>query len=206
MDPAEVKQEIRKRKKAWRRKLSPEERYQRSVAIFEKWRGRFSMKTTCYLHVYQPIDKLNEVDTGPIMDYVYERHPHVRPVVPVMNPMRNELEHVELTDEVYLAPNAWGIPEPVMPFRKVFPMILDMVLVPMLAFDMEGNRLGYGKGYYDRFLRLLRPGCLIVGLCYDEGKERNQLPIYETDVPMDFVVTEQRVYRFCDNSKTPGSV
>jgi len=82
-------------------------------------------------------------------------------------------------------------------------MVLDMVLVPMLAFDMAGNRLGYGKGFYDRFLSLVRPKCLIVGLCYEEGKVETGLPIEKTDIPMDFVVTEQRVYQFCDNSKAP---
>ncbi len=203
MDSIALKKNIRKEKKAWRKTLSPEEKAARGQKIFEKWRGRFSLKPICYLHLYQPITALHEVDTLPIQRYVDHRHTHVRMVVPVVNPLKNQLDHVELTHEIELVENDWGIPEPRMPFNKVFPMVLDMVLVPMLAFDMAGNRLGYGKGFYDRFLSLVRPKCLIVGLCYEEGKVETGLPIEKTDIPMDFVVTEQRVYQFCDNSKAP---
>jgi len=187
----------------WRKTLGADEIHRRSERIFEKWRGRFSMKTICYLHVYQTMDRLQEVDTAPILRYVDERHPHVRVVVPVVNSLKEELEHVEMTRDIELVKNRWGIPEPRMPFNRVFPMVLDMVIVPMLAFDMQGQRLGYGKGYYDRFLKLVRPNCLRVGLCYEEGRQEEPLPTYPTDIPMDFVVTEQRVYRFCDNSKAP---
>lgn len=201
MDTAALKKEIRKQKLAARQALDKDVILAKSEEIFLKWRGRFSLKPLVYLHVFQTIVGKKEIDTGFVMDYAWSRHPHVKIVIPVVNPLENSLEHVELNAEVELAPNSWGIPEPVKPYKKVYPSMIDMVLVPMLAFDKEGNRLGYGKGFYDKFLSLLRPQCLVVGLCLDDGLVEEGLPVNEFDVPMDYVVTESLVYKFCDNSK-----
>lgn len=196
MDTAALKQALRKEKLAARKALSSEEIAEMSERIFLKWRGRFSLKPIVYLHLFQSIIRNNEIDTAPIMDYARMKHPHVRMVIPVVNPNTGTLDHVELLNEIELVENEWGIPEPKKPFQKTYPTMLDMVLVPMLAFDMEGNRLGYGKGYYDKFLSLVRPKCLKVGLCLEAGRVDEGLPTDEFDVPMDFVVTENLVYKF----------
>ena len=203
MDPTRLKKELRAEKMAWRRTLRERERIQRSQRIFEKWRGRFSMRLFVNVHLYRTLHEQFEVDTQPVIHYVRERHPQVRLIIPVVNPLRNELDHVELVDDMHMEKNRWGILEPVMPYKRVFPIVLDMVIVPMLAFDMTGNRLGYGGGFYDKCLPLVRPKCLRVGFCFEEGKVEEGLPTDEYDVPLDFVVTEQRAYRFCDNEKAP---
>ena len=76
--------------------------------------------------------------------------------------------------------------------RKVLPEQIDVVLVPGLAFDLEGNRLGRGKGYYDRFLRSLPPGTLTIGLAL-EAMIRDTVPHDENDCPVNMIVTECRV-------------
>ena len=77
--------------------------------------------------------------------------------------------------------------------RQVLPEQIDVVLVPGLAFDPLGNRLGRGRGYYDRFLRRLPAGALTIGLALDT-MIRNQIPYGENDYPVKMVVTEIRVY------------
>jgi len=75
--------------------------------------------------------------------------------------------------------------------RQIVPEQIDVVLVPGLAFDRFGNRLGRGRGYYDRFLRRLPANVLTIGLAL-EGMLRDQIPHDENDCPVKMVVTESR--------------
>jgi 5-formyltetrahydrofolate cyclo-ligase len=70
-----------------------------------------------------------------------------------------------------------------------------MVIVPMLAFDRQGNRVGYGKGYYDSFLKQCRPDCIKVGVCYFEPIAQID-DAGDFDVPLNFCITPQQVYVF----------
>ena len=70
---------------------------------------------------------------------------------------------------------------------------IDVVLVPGLAFDRFGNRLGRGKGYYDRFLRRLSAEVLTIGLAFD-GTIRDQIPCDENDCPVNVVVTDSNLF------------
>jgi len=95
-----------------------------------------------------------------------------------------------------LAPGAFGVMEPD-PSRceKVEPGSLDALIVPGVAFDEGGNRLGHGLGFYDRFLKPgPRPGVRI-GLCFDKQIHQKPLPHEAHDVKMDFIVSEKRVLR-----------
>ncbi|MDT8406996.1 MAG: 5-formyltetrahydrofolate cyclo-ligase [Methylococcales bacterium] len=81
-----------------------------------------------------------------------------------------------------------------MPTRCIAPKALDVVLVPGLAFDAHGGRLGYGAGYYDRLLARLRPEAVTIGLAF-ECQRVAQVPMAAHDVPLDCLVTEAAVYR-----------
>ena len=92
-----------------------------------------------------------------------------------------------------LVPGTWGIPEPSAarrgaPERRIVPAALDLVVVPGLAFDRRGRRLGHGKGYYDRLLA--RTPAVRVGLCY-EVQVFPEVPAGPHDAPMDWLVTER---------------
>ncbi len=201
MDYRALKKDLRKRLDQERRALTPEVMAEKSKQVFERWLARFTMKPVLYLHLFQSIKKRNEIDTQYYMDYVRSRHDHVKIVVPVINPYSDHLWHVELLNDIEMEVNHFGIPEPKLPHKKVFPMQLDMVLIPMLGFDMAGNRLGYGKGMYDRFLELTHPECIKVGLCLEQGKIEEGLPTEPHDIPLDYVVTESAVYRFSGNTQ-----
>ena len=94
--------------------------------------------------------------------------------------------------------NPYGIAEP-LPYQIIAPEALDMVLLPLIGFDLEGHRLGSGKGYYDRtfsFLtRITGKKPYLVGLAYECQKTKTFLP-EKWDIPMDAVVTEERMYIF----------
>lgn len=88
------------------------------------------------------------------------------------------------------------------PFGAMIPMVDDFIepeilIVPLVAFDMQGGRLGYGGGFYDRTLELLRNhrATLAIGFAFDT-QETSNLPLEPTDQPLDMVVTEKRVLTF----------
>jgi 5-formyltetrahydrofolate cyclo-ligase len=86
-----------------------------------------------------------------------------------------------------------GIAEPdASVLRRVDPLEIDMVVVPGVAFDGARNRIGYGGGYYDRFLRTLRPDCLKAGVAF-ELQVFDSIPAAEYDLPVDIIVTEERI-------------
>ena len=76
----------------------------------------------------------------------------------------------------------------------VDPKIIDLCLIPGLAFDLEGHRIGFGAGYYDRFLPLLKPGTPKMALAFDFQISPKPLPHEAHDVKLDFICTEKKVY------------
>lgn len=199
MDSVALKKALRKDLLARRSELTDEWVRKASADMFIKWRNRFSMRQVAWIHVFQSIVERHEVDTAPFMHYLRTKHSRVNIVVPVVDVAHDILRHVHVHDEIELVKNRWGIPEPKMPVEYVQPMMLDMVLVPLLGFDLQGNRIGYGKGYYDKFLELVRPKCLKVGLAFELNKVVEGIPAEPHDVRLDFVITEQQVYRLNEN-------
>ncbi|MDW7728596.1 MAG: 5-formyltetrahydrofolate cyclo-ligase [Bacillota bacterium] len=94
-----------------------------------------------------------------------------------------------------LAPGAYDIPEPRDDtLRPCKPDLIDLLIVPGVAFDLKCNRLGYGGGYYDRFFPLLKPGTPMVALVYDL-QIQPVIPVEEWDQPVDIVITEKRIIK-----------
>ncbi len=145
-----------------------------------------------YVHTYLAMKEEQEIETDHMLHFLEFRNPEVAIVIPRIK--KNELEHVVYDEMVELKPNTWGIPEPVNGL-VVDESLLDLVLVPLLAFDEMGYRVGYGKGYYDKFLSACRPDVLKIGLSYFPP-----LPsITDTadfDIPLNYCVTPQGVYEF----------
>lgn len=100
------------------------------------------------------------------------------------------LTHIQISRMNDLSPNDWGVPEPTIG-RRVRVSEIDLVIVPMLGGDLQKNRIGYGKGFYDRFLS--RVDCPKIGLTFDLGIVENGIPVEEYDVSLDKIITEKRV-------------
>ena len=90
--------------------------------------------------------------------------------------------------------NKWGIPEPVNGI-EIPATQLDVVFIPLLAFDEKGNRIGYGKGFYDRFLNECKEDVIKVGLSFFEATTTIE-DTNANDIPLDFCVTPEKIYRF----------
>ena len=188
-----LKAELRKLMLQKRRALPPEEVQRRSKAIADQFFADFPLQAGRTVHIFLPIVKNNEVNTWPIIERLRLQHPEVRVAVPVTDVTQNILTHHHLTDEAILVENPWGIPEP-QNAQHILAHEVDIVLIPLLAFDETGHRVGYGKGFYDRFLADCRPDVLKIGLSLEPPVETIADP-NPFDVPLDAVVMPDGVWR-----------
>ena len=112
-------------------------------------------------------------------------------LVPFAKPKEKELLISEIHDLNELSPGAFGIPAPMHP--KEFPLNkIDLVIIPGIAFDKKGNRIGYGRGFYDRFLKKLKKNVPLVALAYD-FQIVEQIPTDRMDVKVHKIITEKGV-------------
>ncbi|WP_026461961.1 5-formyltetrahydrofolate cyclo-ligase [Adhaeribacter aquaticus] len=165
-----------------------------SKQICEQFFGAFRLEAIKVLHVFLPIEKHNEVNTWYIIRKLQAAYPHIKIVVPVSNIADFSLTHFVLTPDTILKVNRWGIQEPE-GAEEVDAHEIDMVLIPLLAFDLQGHRVGYGKGFYDRFLSACRPEVLKIGLSY-EASIHQITDTHPDDIALDFAVTPTSVYSF----------
>lgn len=145
-----------------------------------------------YFHVFLPIETQIEVDTTLISPILLRKDKQV--VISKSNFETGAMTHYLLKDNTKLVLNEYKIPEPedgiIIETSK-----LDVVFVPLLAFDKKGNRLGYGKGFYDRFLKQCRPDCIKIGLSFFEVNDK-QIDVNEFDIALDYCVTANKIYKF----------
>lgn len=117
--------------------------------------------------------------------------------VPLTLPQRSELLAVAITNPATdLSPGYKGIPEPIPPLtelRRVSPQSIDIAIIPGAVFDRSGYRLGYGGGYYDRFLVHKAPQAYRIGLAFSQQLV-NRIPALSHDVPLDMLITENEVF------------
>ena len=143
-----------------------------------------------YIHLFLPIEGKAEIDTTLILTLLQGRDKQV--VLPKVN--GNSLQHILLTDSTKLRKNQWGILEPEqgieVPVRQ-----LDVVFIPLLAWDKKGRRVGYGKGFYDSFLADCKPAVIKIGLSLFEGINEIEGTRPE-DVQMDYCVHPEGITAF----------
>jgi 5-formyltetrahydrofolate cyclo-ligase len=147
-----------------------------------------------YVHIFYPIIGRHEFDSLLLKEYLSLKYPTLKFVLPKSNIADNTLTNILWEVNTPLSMSAWGITEPERG-EEVSPNVIDAVIVPLLAFDKSGHRLGYGKGFYDRFLAECREDVLKIGVCYFEPEERfTEVDPY--DVPLDFCVTPKKIWEF----------
>ena len=142
-------------------------------------------------HLFLSIPEKNEVDTSYLLTILQGRDKNV--IIPKILPGR-ELEHYLLTDNTPLQANKLGIPEPLSGIT-VAPENIEVVFLPLLIFDTRGYRVGYGGGYYDRFLSRCPENTLKIGLSFFEPVEAIS-DLNANDIPMDFALTPNSTYEF----------
>ncbi len=142
-------------------------------------------------HLFMASEQNKEIDTALLLSVLQGKDKQI--VIPKIVD-DYELEHYLLADQTPLKRSHWGIPEPQSGI-KINSNQIDVVFVPLLIFDLQGHRIGYGKGYYDRFLAKCRKETIKVGLSYFDPIERIE-DIQPHDIPMNFGITKDRIYKF----------
>jgi 5-formyltetrahydrofolate cyclo-ligase len=186
-----LKKELRAKYKALRNQLSENNLEEMSLAIANKVLA-LPVWEKNYFHIFLPITEHKEVNTEFILHLLSGKDKEI--IISKSDFETREMTHFLLTDNTKIKKNEYNIPEPVdgieVPSKKI-----DVVFVPLLAFDKTGHRAGYGKGFYDKFLTDCKPETIKIGLSFFEAEEQIK-DVFENDVKLDYCVTPDRVYEF----------
>lgn len=185
------KKELRLKSKTLRNSLSENDIEEKSLAVANKILTLPIWEKT-YFHIFLPITEYKEVNTEFILHILSGKDKEI--IISKVDFMTQKMTHFVLTDNTVIKKNKYNIPEPVdgieVPSNKI-----DVVVVPLLAFDKKGHRVGYGKGFYDDFLKQCKPDVIKIGLSFFEPEELIT-DIFEGDVKLDFCITPDIVYPF----------
>jgi 5-formyltetrahydrofolate cyclo-ligase len=145
-----------------------------------------------FYHLFLSITEKKEIDTEFILHILQGKDKNV--VLSKSNFSTRQLQNFLLTDSTVIKKNKWDIPEPIDGI-EISSEKIDVVFVPLLAFDLNGHRLGYGKGFYDIFLASCKPDVIKVGVSFFEPEKL--IPELEnTDIALDYCVTPHKTYVF----------
>jgi 5-formyltetrahydrofolate cyclo-ligase len=189
-----TKSELRKIYLEKQKSLSSAERDAVSLQIADVFFDYFRLDKTRFLHTFLPIEKNCEINTFAVIYRLWRDFPEITISVSRVNFETMTIEILKFDSKTELVANHWHIPEPtgneLIEVEKI-----DAVLVPLLCYDGRGFRVGYGKGFYDKFLKNCRADCLKIGLSYFAPV--NEISdAQEFDVKLDFCVTPQKVVEF----------
>lgn len=185
-----LKEELRLHYSHLRNQLSPEALNHASIAIANQLLS-LPVWSFDYYHLFLQIETKKEINTQYLLSILQGKDKHV--VLPRVED-GNRFRNILLTDNTRLKTNHWGIPEPT-DGLEVPEHNIDVVFLPLLAFDLQGHRVGYGKGFYDSFLGRCRKDVVKIGLSIYEA-ETAIADSNERDVSMDYCVTPVKIYAF----------
>ena len=148
-----------------------------------------------YYHIFLPISEKKEVNTEYLLHILQGKDKSI--VISKADFDTGEMTHFLLQENTVLKTSEYGIPEPVSGI-KISPEMIEVVFVPLLAYDEKGNRVGYGKGFYDRFLKRCNANAIFVGLSFFDPEPEI---FFETnDVPLNFCVNPRNILDFKNNA------
>lgn len=188
-----TKAELRREYRAKRNSLSYQEYARCNQQIFALFREHFPITQPTTVHCYLASKKKREANTALLIEHLLAQ-PDVN-IVTSRSHVDGTLTHHRFSHSTKLEANQWGILEPLASEPAAAIEDIDWVIVPLLAFDRLGYRVGYGKGYYDRFLAQCRPDTQKIGLSLD-------LPIDHItdtdsyDIPLDYAIAPSQLFSF----------
>jgi len=186
------RQHIRRQMRARRRSLSVQQQHQAAIGLGKQLNGQGVFLRARSVALYLAND--GEINPMRIIQQLWRRG--IRVYLPVLHPLYSgKLVFVRFERQSVMRPNRYGISEPVYQHRQAIgTRFLDVIALPLVAFDHQGNRLGMGGGYYDRTLAFTRRSGkrpLLIG-CAHECQNTDHLPIAEWDIPLNAIATDQR--------------
>ncbi|BDC98229.1 5-formyltetrahydrofolate cyclo-ligase [Persicobacter psychrovividus] len=184
-----LKKNLRAVYKNKRKALTEEEFTIANTRLTAQFKATINLEKVKKAHCYLPIIRHREIDTWPIIEYLQAQG--IAVVIPKSDFSNCSMRHFLLKQE-QLKENEWGILEPTEEAREIQPKELDIVIVPLLAFDQQGYRVGYGKGFYDRFLNECNPNIMKIGLSLFLPVE-NIEDINPFDEPLDQIICPNQI-------------
>lgn len=188
-----LKKEARKIFREKRTALTPAEKMKLDDLLLIEFQ-KLSLPFMSVILSFYPVEENNEPDTFTISRFLQFKNPGLQIAYPKINNTDHSMQAIVCDDGVVFKKNSFSIPEPEHN-ETLDPQEIDLILIPLLAFDKKGFRVGYGKGYYDRFLQQCKSDCVKVGLSYFDPIDTIG-DADEFDVPLDFCITPQKVYVF----------
>lgn len=186
-----LKKELRQKYKELRNQLSEDDLEEMSLTIANKVLTLPIFEKN-YFHIFLSITEHKEVNTEYILHLLSGKDKEI--IISKSDFNTREMTHYLLTDNTKIKKNQYNIPEPIdgleVPTHKI-----DVVFVPLLAFDKKGHRVGYGKGFYDKFLTDCKPETIKIGLSFFEPEEKIE-DVIVNDVKLNYCVTPNGVYEF----------
>lgn len=183
--------ELRQKYKELRNLLSEIEIESKSIEIANNliktdiWNNNF-------YHIFLPIVEKKEVNTEFVLHILQGKDKEI--LISKSDFETIEMTHFLLTDNTKFIKNQFNIPEPIdgieVPVHKI-----EVVFIPLLAFDNNGNRVGYGKGFYDKFLSKCNPKTIKIGLSFFEPEAIFD-DCFQTDIQLDYCVTPHQIFKF----------
>lgn len=186
-----TKSSLRKKYKEKRKSLSPKTLNESSQAIEELILSNFQLEGKT-ISLFLPIERHFEINTYGLMERAHSIGATVG--LPVADFHLNTLIHRIYNEDTILYLNEFDIPEP-RNGKKIPSESFDYVFVPLLTADKKGYRVGYGKGFYDRFLTTCKPNCKFVGLYLFELEDKIE-DTESTDIPLNAIVTPEEIIHF----------
>jgi 5-formyltetrahydrofolate cyclo-ligase len=187
------KTEAREFYKQKRKELSDAERAKADDLMLIQFQ-KIELPHVRHLLSYWPIEENHEPNTHLFTDYLEFKNPAINFLYPKSDFEKQEIEAIEVDAHTAFNKNAWNIHEP-MDGTVTDAGVIDMVFVPLVIFDKRGYRIGYGKGFYDKYLQKCRPDCLKVAFSYFEPIDEIE-GTHEFDVPLNLCITPNNFYVF----------
>lgn len=185
------KSELRKEYMSKRIALSPERRQSYSEKICENFLSHFQVEGKL-ISLFLPIEKKLEINTYLLLERLQNLGANI--CLPKSDFSSHDMQHIVYEASTVLETNDYGIPEPKKGYRIEVDRIA-IVIVPLLICDESGQRVGYGKGFYDRFLSQCSPQCKFVGVNYFEPIAKIDNVLKE-DIPLHALITPEKIIHF----------
>lgn len=189
------KSDLRKIYLEKRKNLSKDEISLFSKRIFQNFINYFKPVSDQKIHIFIPIEKFKEINTQIFIDYFLSRN--IKVFIPKI--VDTKLISVEIFSDTQFETNNWGISEPVSTEDSEV-LDFDFVITPLLYCDFKGNRVGYGKGFYDQFFENISKNSKKIGANYFNPDDMID-DVWENDIPLDYLVTPTEVLSFSSKSE-----
>jgi 5-formyltetrahydrofolate cyclo-ligase len=187
-----TKAEIRIQYKQMRRKLTRPEKSKLEDLMLIQFQ-RLPIFEHFYIMTYAPIDVQNEYDPFLAEEYCMFKNEKTQLIYPLIDRRSDTMQAFIVNEETEFETNEYGIDEPIGAV-EIDPRDIQVIFTPLLAFDKNGYRVGYGKGHYDKFIKLCSKDVIKVGFSFFDAVEIDDVNAF--DEKLDYCITSERIYEF----------